>query len=64
MCESKIFLEKEGGELEEVMENVVTIEEQDGKVRLVDLFGTERIMDARIHTFKMLDHKVILTPNK
>jgi predicted RNA-binding protein len=63
MCESKVFLLEDGKE-KPVMENVIYIEPQDGKVFMYDLLGEQKIVDAVIKEVKLLDHKVILENRK
>lgn len=60
MCESKVFLLEDDKE-KPIMENVIYIEPQDGKVFMYDLLGEQKIVDAVIKEVKLLDHKIILT---
>ncbi|HDP70637.1 MAG TPA: CooT family nickel-binding protein [Actinobacteria bacterium] len=61
MCEAKVYIEKKDGNLEELMENVITIKPEDDKLHLVDLFGEQKYVNARFKEIKLLDHQVILT---
>ncbi|TZE80615.1 CooT family nickel-binding protein [Calorimonas adulescens] len=63
MCESKVFL-LENGEEKPIMEDVIYIEPQDGRVFMYDLLGEQKIVDAVIKEVKLLDHKVILESKK
>ncbi len=63
MCEAKVFFEKEG-KLEEFMENVITIKPENDKLLLIDLFGEQKFVDARVKEIKLLEHKVILIPKE
>ncbi|MDI6689570.1 MAG: CooT family nickel-binding protein [Actinomycetota bacterium] len=63
MCESKVYMEKEGN-LVEFMENVITIKPERDKLLLVDLFGEQKFVEADVKEIKFLDHKVILTERK
>lgn len=63
MCEAKVFFEKEG-KLEEFMENVITIKPENDKLLLIDLFGDQKFVDARVKEIKLLEHKVILIPKE
>ncbi|MDN5300990.1 MAG: hypothetical protein PWQ60_504 [Thermoanaerobacteraceae bacterium] len=63
MCESKVFLLEDGKE-KPVMENVIYIEPQDGRVFMYNLLGEQKIVDAVIKEVKLLDHKVILENRK
>jgi predicted RNA-binding protein len=60
MCEAKIFVEKDGHQ-DQIMDNVVVIKPQrGGKLLLLDLFGEEKLVKAKIKEVQLLDHKVIL----
>jgi len=59
MCEARVYIEKEG-ELEEFMDNVVTIKPEKDKLVLTDLFGEQKFVDAEVKEIKLLDHKVVL----
>jgi predicted RNA-binding protein len=61
MCESKVYLKK--GEQEEmIFESVDRLEDHDGKIKMVDLFGEERTVTAKVKAFSLIDHKIILEP--
>lgn len=61
MCESKAYLLKEGKE-DLVLESVDFMEEAPGGVRLVNLFGEERVLKARVKRLSLVEHKIILEP--
>ena len=61
MCESTAYLLKEGKE-EKVLENVDFLENGEEQIKLVDLFGEEKIVKARVKTLSLVDHKIILEP--
>lgn len=62
MCESSVFILKNGQE-ELVMENVDRLENHKGSVKIVNLFGEEKTLDAaRVKTLSLLDHKIIIEP--
>ncbi|TYP57874.1 CooT family nickel-binding protein [Thermosediminibacter litoriperuensis] len=63
MCESKVYL-LENGKEREIMENVVYIEPQDGRVFMYSLLGEQKILDAVIKEVKLLEHKIILESRK
>jgi len=60
MCESTAFLLKEGKE-ELLLEGVDLLENRDGRVRMVNIFGEEREIEAQIKVLSLVDHKIILT---
>ena len=61
MCESNAYVIKDGAE-EPIFEGVDILEERDGQVRMVNLFGEEHILKARIKMLSLVDHKIILEP--
>jgi predicted RNA-binding protein len=61
MCESTAYILKEGQE-KIVLENVDFLENGDEQVKLVDLFGEEKILRARVKTLSLVDHKIVLEP--
>ncbi len=61
MCESHAYL-LEGDQEKLVMEDVVNIKEEGGKVHLFNIIGEESVLEAEIASITFLDHKVILRP--
>jgi predicted RNA-binding protein len=59
MCESTAYVLKNGEE-EVILENVDYLENQDGQVKLVNLFGEEKVVDGRVKSLSLVDHKIIL----
>lgn len=51
MCDISVFVEKNGGEEEKVLENVDLIEEVANGMRLVNIFGEERTLNAKMIHF-------------
>ena len=63
MCESKVFI-LENGQEKKLMDNVIHIEPQNGKLFMYDLLGEQKIVDAVIKEVRLLDHKIILESEK
>lgn len=61
MCESTAYLLKDGKE-ELLLEGVDLLENRDGRVRMVNIFGEEREIEAQIEVLSLVDHKIILEP--
>ncbi len=61
MCESTAYILKDGKE-ELLLESVDVLENMDGHVKLVSMFGEEEIVAARVKTLSLVDHKIILEP--
>ena len=59
MCEAVVFLNK-GGELEKIMDDVVELKPEGDKLLLVDVFGEQKLVSARISDVELMDHWVIL----
>ena len=62
MCESTAYILKDGKE-ELVFEGVDLLENSDDGVKMVDIFGEEKTIRAKVKRFSLLDHKIILDPN-
>jgi len=60
MCESTAYLLKDGKE-ELLLEGVDLLENREGRVRMVNIFGEEREIEAQIKVLSLVDHKIILT---
>lgn len=59
MCEASAYLKK-GDDVELIMESVDTIEPEDSGLNLVNIFGEQKFLKARIHSVSLVDHKVFL----
>lgn len=59
MCEAIVYVERDG-ELEELMEDVVDLRPEEGKILLTGVFGDQKLVSAKIKEVKLLDHKIIL----
>lgn len=59
MCESTAYTIKNGKE-EVVLENVDFLESREGSVKLVNLFGEEKVVKGRVKSLSLVDHKIIL----
>ncbi len=61
MCEATAYLLRDSQE-EVVMESVDILEPGDGQLRMINVFGEEKILKARIKGFSLVDHKILLEP--
>jgi predicted RNA-binding protein len=61
MCESTAYILKDGKE-ELVLESVDVLENQEGRVKLINMFGEEETIKAKVKTLSLVDHKIILEP--
>ncbi len=62
MCQSTVYLMKEDGTQEEVLAEVASIIPEGEKLRLISLFGEEKVIDARIEEIDLLEHKILVRP--
>ena len=61
MCESTAFLLKDNRE-ELVLEDVDVVEAGERQVRIVNIFGEEKILEARVRSLSLVNHKILLEP--
>jgi predicted RNA-binding protein len=59
MCEANAYL-IEGNDRRLLMENVDTIEPEGEGLRLVNIFGEQRFLKARIQSLSLLENRVLL----
>jgi predicted RNA-binding protein len=50
------------GKEEVLLEGVELLENRDGEVKVVSLFGEEKIVKGRIASLSLLDHKIVIEP--
>lgn len=61
MCEARVIITDPDGTEIETIEDVTTIVPEDGRLRLFDLYGANRVVDAVLQEVRLLDHTVVLT---
>ena len=59
MCEAAAYLLK-GDQEELVLESVDLLEHEDYHVKMVNIFGEQKILKARIKSLSLVEHKIIL----
>lgn len=59
MCEANAYL-IEGNDRRLLMESVDTIEPEGDGLRLVNIFGEQRFLKARIQSLSLLENRVLL----
>ena len=59
MCQSSAYLEKEGGN-ELLMEDVDLFETSGDQIKLINIFGEEITVKAKVKNLSLVDHKIIL----
>jgi predicted RNA-binding protein len=59
MCEASAYIVKDGQE-ELILESVDTLENEDGEIFMVNIFGEQKRVKARVKTLSLVNHKIIL----
>jgi predicted RNA-binding protein len=59
MCEASAFL-LDGDTPKLIMEAVDTVEPEEDGVRLINIFGEQKFLNAQIHSLSLVDNKVFL----
>ncbi len=59
MCEAHAFILKDGKE-EQLLENVDELEVEGDKVRMINIFGEQKVVKARIKSYHNQEGKIIL----
>ncbi len=59
MCEANAYMQR-GDKQELILESVDVVEPRDdGSFLLVDIFGTQKIVNARLRRMQLVEHKMI-----
>jgi len=61
MCESSAYILKDGKE-ELFLESVDLLENKDGDIVLINMFGEQKRIKAKIKALSLVEHKIILKP--
>ncbi len=59
MCESAAYMSKDDGE-DLILEAVEVLETGEDFVRLVNIFGEEKKLRARVRSLSLVEHKIVL----
>lgn len=59
MCEASAFLIEKDEEIL-IMEAVDTVEPDGDKIRLVNIFGEQKIISGEIYSLSLVDHKIFI----
>jgi predicted RNA-binding protein len=59
MCEANAYL-IDGDDRKLIMEAVDTIEPQEDGIKLINIFGEQKFLNAQIHSLSLVDNKVYL----
>lgn len=61
MCEANAYLIN-GDSEQLIMESVDKVEPDEAGLRLVNIFGEQKFVNARIDALSLVDHKILLKP--
>ena len=61
MCEADAYI-VQGDEIRLFMKSVDKVEPEDGGIRLVNIFGEQKFIQASIHNLALVEHKILLKP--
>jgi len=59
MCESNAYIIKDGQE-SLLMNSVETVRQEDKKLRLINMFGEEKLINASIKEIDLVKHKILI----
>lgn len=59
MCQTAVYLVHEGKE-ELVLQDVVSITPEGATLKLVNLFGEEKVVEGRIRQIDLLSHRITI----
>ena len=62
MCEANAYL-VQGDDSRLVMEAVDVVEPGEDGLRLINIFGEQKFLNATIHSLSLVDHKIYLKTN-
>jgi predicted RNA-binding protein len=61
MCESSVYIIKDGKQ-ELLIEDVDFMEQEGDRIKVVNIFGEEKTVKARVKSLSLVDHKILLEP--
>ena len=59
MCEANAYLLKDGKE-ELFLESLDTVEPDEGRLRLTNIYGEQKFVKGQITRLSLVDHKVVI----
>ncbi len=60
MCEANAYL-REGESEQLIMESVDKVEPEEEGLRLVNIFGEQKFIKAKIQALSLVDHRIVLS---
>ncbi len=62
MCEASAYLITNDNK-ELIMESVDIVEPEENGVRIINIFGEQKFINANIHSLSLVDHNIFLKEN-
>jgi predicted RNA-binding protein len=59
MCQTTVYLLEDGKETA-LLQDVVSIMPEAGKIRIVNLFGEEKVVEGKIKYVDLLTHRIVI----
>ena len=63
MCEASAYLIQDGNE-ELILENVDELYKEGGTIRMINLFGDQKVLEAHIKMISFVENKIVLEKDK
>lgn len=63
MCEASAYLIRDGKE-ELILENVDELHQEGEMIKIVNLFGDQKVLEAHIKMISFVDNKIVLEKGK
>lgn len=60
MCEARAYIVRPDGSEELILEGVDIVEPEGGGIRLVSIFGEQKVLRARLKAMSLVNHKIML----
>lgn len=59
MCEANAYLLKEGKE-ELILEAVDKVENDEGRLKIENIFGEQKVIQGRIRSMSLVEHRIVI----
>ncbi len=59
MCEASVYLVQDGKE-ELILENVDELHKEGDKIKMINLFGDQKVLEAQIKMISFVNNKIVL----
>lgn len=63
MCEASAYIITEG-EPQLIMDYVDKVVPEESGIRLINIFGDQKIIQGKIHSLSLVDHRIFIETNK